>query len=589
MGARMKAYAAQLHLHGSCSEGSGSCLAHDHEAAETGHVDLIWWTDHDFRVANFAKVPGYAFNALQEYATIPNRRGHPSAPTMQTPMTWTRVDATGAVVAPARGAAQDPEAAPLPPAWEESDEVRISGDVVRTGTGSLQLTLPAGGEREAGTQERLYDFVAAVQYHRFPLLSRPIVKLAIYPARGVGTGGEILVRFVFSEQPPDLKQPSLTYAIGGAERAACVEGMEATVPLAWRAGEWNEYSFDPAADVGRLGLPGGLDNSLHRTQIGLRRAGASDEPVVAHFDDLEIAPQVKGTAVLDLHRELLATLPTRVKHLVGIEVSYYGQHINAFGSRVPIPDYQGLLPKALSASEVVEHIHRYGGLACLNHPSRANVDAAAAHLAEQRLFGCELMEVAHGMQGLEERLRLWDRLAQAGMIVTGLGVSDAHTAKQGWRQAPGNPVRWVTRIWAESLAEADLLDALRRGHAFFADPAAFRGDLDMCGPNGARMGDVLVLRAGEAPTLVVRCTGLQAGDLVAWLCNGRLVHAATATKDTLEDEWLPAAPVEGLQAIRVQVHRSRLVNGPWAGIVACGNPVYLTRGVPETSRRVIEC
>ena len=184
---------------------------------------------------------------------------------------------------------------------------------------------------------------------------------------------------------------------------------------------------------------------------------------------------------------------------------------------------------------------------------------------------------------------MWDKLAQAGLVVTGLGVSDAHTAKQGWRPGPGNPVRWVTRIWAESVEEPDLIRGLRRGHVFFADPSAFRGELEMRGPNGAQMGDVLEVRDGKAPALAVRCTGLQAGDLVAWLCNGRLVHAVQATGDAVEDEWRPEAPMAGLQAIRVQVHRPSLVGGAWGGGVACGNPIYLTHEAPATGHRVLEC
>jgi hypothetical protein len=372
--------------------------------------------------------------------------------------------------------------------------------------------------------------------------------------------------------------------------------MGGTIALPWKSGEWNEYTFDLAADVERLRLAGGLDNSLHKVLIGLRRSpsGSSGDasghaPVVAYFDSLEIAPRVKGTAVLDLHRELLAQLPTRVQHLVGIEVSYYGRHINAFGSRVPIPDYQGLLPKALTSAEVVDHIHRHGGLACLNHPPRVDVDTTAAMLAEQGVFGADLMEVAHGIQGLDDRLRLWDRLAQLGRIVTGVGVSDAHTAKQGWRERPGQPVRWVTRIWAESLSEEELLAGLRLGRVFFADPAAFRGTIQLTGPSGAAMGDVLALASAQAPALAVRCEGLQPGDLVAWLCNGHLVYAGSAMGETYEAEWQSSVPVNGLQALRVQIHRPRLAGNRWGGIVACSNPLYLAPAerAPETTHWLV--
>jgi hypothetical protein len=278
-----------------------------------------------------------------------------------------------------------------------------------------------------------------------------------------------------------------------------------------------------------------------------------------------------------------------VKHLVGLEVSYYGTHINAFGSGVPIPDYERLLPKALTSHEVVEHIHRHGGLACLNHPPFGDVERTATALAEQRVYGADLMEVAHGIKGLDERLRLWDRLAQRGQVLTGVGVSDAHTATQGWRERPGQPMRWVTRIWADSLDEDDLLAGLRTGRVFFADPSAFRGTIELRGPGGAAMGDVLGVPVPDAPSIAAHCTGLKAGDLVTWLCNGRLVHATTVDGETYDEEWRPATPVAGLQALRLQVHRPSLAGGPWGGVVVCSNPLYLVpaQQVPETTHRVV--
>jgi predicted metal-dependent phosphoesterase TrpH len=39
-----------MHLHGSFSEGTASMDAHLKQAQRLG-VDVLWWTDHDFRVA----------------------------------------------------------------------------------------------------------------------------------------------------------------------------------------------------------------------------------------------------------------------------------------------------------------------------------------------------------------------------------------------------------------------------------------------------------------------------------------------------------------------------------------------------------
>ena len=39
-----------MHIHGPFSEGSASYAAHLYQAQQNG-VDVIWWTDHDFRIA----------------------------------------------------------------------------------------------------------------------------------------------------------------------------------------------------------------------------------------------------------------------------------------------------------------------------------------------------------------------------------------------------------------------------------------------------------------------------------------------------------------------------------------------------------
>ncbi|HEV2126441.1 MAG TPA: hypothetical protein VGW38_27090, partial [Chloroflexota bacterium] len=453
-------------------------------------------------------------------------------------------------------------------------------------SGSLRLSLPP----TTTTDERdcLYELRMGAHYETFPLLTRPVIRLAVFPEHGVGAGGQVLVRFTLGEQPPDLVNSRLTYVLrdtpAGAELPSHHGPAETIVSLPCRLGEWNEYVLDLAADVQRLGVRGGLDNSLHRLQLGVVSQG---EAVAAHFGHLEVSVAHKGSEVLDLHRQLLSSLPVRVQHYVGLEVSYYGRHITGFGSSVPIPDYEALLPNGLTSEQVVEHIHRHGGLASLCHPPRANAEETAAQLAERRIFGVDMMEVAHGFAGLNERLQLWDRLARHGLIVTGTGVSDAHTAKQGWRVTQTRPVAWVTRIWARSLEESDLLEGLRRGHVFFADPSQFQGDVEITGPGGVEMGDVAITPDDEAtPELEARVTGVRPGDLVAWLCNGALVRVATADGEQVIDRYRPTVPVDRLLAIRLQVHRPARATAAFDGIIACSNPVYLANTPPETGHRI---
>ena len=53
----LQPYSMQLHLHGSMSEGSGSMRGANIRAKEAG-VDILWWTDHDWRMAYHPYPPG---------------------------------------------------------------------------------------------------------------------------------------------------------------------------------------------------------------------------------------------------------------------------------------------------------------------------------------------------------------------------------------------------------------------------------------------------------------------------------------------------------------------------------------------------
>ena len=55
-------YSVQMHLHGSMSEGSGSMRGANVQAKKIG-LDVLWWTDHDWRMAYHTYADGYDFEA----------------------------------------------------------------------------------------------------------------------------------------------------------------------------------------------------------------------------------------------------------------------------------------------------------------------------------------------------------------------------------------------------------------------------------------------------------------------------------------------------------------------------------------------
>ena len=59
------AWSAQLHLHGPFSEGAGSIDSHSYQATDVG-VDLLWWSDHDFRTDSFRAPAHFGFEGRSD-------------------------------------------------------------------------------------------------------------------------------------------------------------------------------------------------------------------------------------------------------------------------------------------------------------------------------------------------------------------------------------------------------------------------------------------------------------------------------------------------------------------------------------------
>ncbi len=533
-------FALQLHTHGSGSEGRASMYAQDYMAAETGFVDGIWWTEHGFRLVNYAKIESVAFSGLDEEHTFPTRDRERAPGTTTISSWWERVD---------------PDDAPKAMA-------EITASRATTGETSLYLTVPGRDDRATAAR---WGLRADNYRERMPLFSRPKIDLAVYPS---GMGCPFL-ELVLSEQPPDLSQPRLVYTFG-ADVSVPVEGdrcVRRTVDVT--ADRWNRVSLEPAADAEALDLPGeGLDNALYQLRLGVRSDG---EPAGAWFDDLRIEPAFIGKELVDIQRELLEELPTRVEHFPGIEISWYGQHVNAFGGDVPVPDYADRDPDTLDTGHVVKHIIEHGGEAGYNHPATSDLDDHAERLIREAAYGVAILEIGRRAEPVADRLELWDRLGEAGVAVTGVGVGDTHHAGSGWVADHPADNWWVTKVWADACKLESLLAGLRAGRAFFARPQAFDGTMEIKDEAGLAMGDATVTT--DAKRLTADLAGGTPGDMVRWICNGEeLTAEPIAAADASIDVTVPAkADVRG---VRWELYRD-YEDREEPALVGASNPVYL--------------
>ena len=495
---------AQLHCHSSI-EGPASIGAHCFEAARAG-VEVVWLTDHDTRISLCIGGPfidRFDFESPELTTTV--ERVASGGKFVQRTVGWhiLRRD-------------------------EHLTDARASLSRERCYTGTQSLCVEAASD-EADEEWRSFviEFKADSKIHSRPLLASPTVGAAVsldaaesvpHAAAGEATA-EAWLDLVLSEQPPDLRQARLRYLlVSDAEGAGGSPDDEDryhthVIPLAAAPNapaSWTRHEIRPGDDA-EAGWRGGVDNALVGLRLGLRlRRGGR---LRLFLDDLTIAHRCAGNELHALQRSLARTLGERygVTCHVAQEISQAGQHKNAWGSGVPLLDY-ATQPSGFTHEHGVDWAQRHGGVFSLNHPfsgyNRRELDEAAREKAlagmietyvGTRASGANTLEVGfpsgrHGFD-LDHYLRLWDGLSLAGVIITGSGSSDAHSARVGWQT--GN--NFATYILAGSTDEDALVAGLRSGNVYMADPIHFRSRLRFGDRAGHRMGQVVGHGSASGP------------------------------------------------------------------------------------------
>lgn len=545
-------YGVQLHVHGSMSEGPASMRAHAAAAERLGGaVDVIWWTDHDWRIAGHTYVTGFDFEqGLSEFEAAPTALKLSQFDGREPLPGWARGEVRPGDDAGGTDSFRKGFSVRRMPAPDARLTLQASEREARSGRRSLHLALDAP---PTGRDALVLGFESDRRRHIASLASGVVLRLSILPV--VVTGDVRFSLRIALSQPLPGERNAMEFLLTPAAAAAppgeaTLEWREpagegdprtrvATIPVPTEPGVWNDWQLDLTGLATRHGL-GGIDNSL--VDLSLVVEVADGGRFEAYVDALGIDRAVLGEPLLAKEREMARDLTTgTLTHHVGQEISY-AAHLNAFGMAVPLADAERH-PHGLSPTEAVEWAHAHGGLVSLNHSfgteytmishrfprSRAALDASIERLIEQRAFGVDLLEVGYRSRGhgLAAFLELWDGLSRAGIPLVGIGVSDSHDADVGWSEGPNNFITW---IHADSVAEPDLLAGLRAGRAFFGDPTLFDGVLDLVSEAGARMGDVVAVDVG--PQVVeVRADGLRAGQSVRVIQDGEVlaVHAAGQT------------------------------------------------------------
>ncbi|PRY32095.1 hypothetical protein [Pseudosporangium ferrugineum] len=551
-----------MHLHGPFSEGGASYEAHLQQARRLG-VDLVWWTDHDWRVAAHDHRRKVHFDGATE---------------LEKGLAWTWTPQTEGVLANAVVTFVPAPAAP--------------GDSGRA------MRLTALGAASAGGI--LWQAGSAWNSAYHTCVADTVLELDVLPEQA-GPDAVLLVQMKLSYHPARGQQPAgeyvLRYRVGGAGQPAYTTlGLLGIVDVPAPAGTWTRLSLRLVEDIARLWpelvAP---DNSMRGLRIGVsagpgRQAGFVVDRLVLRRE------RRAGQGGEELRAEVLEHYAGEyedVKQYRAYEISLV-RHLNWYGGDQTLPPFPS--PPArdddpAAAAKMIDWLHGHGGIVCWNHPMDVETREGLARLMiERHKLGADLVEI--GREPQEDLLWVYDVAARNALFFTAVGASDEHDGVD-WL---AGPERFLTYAWAPSRRRGDVVAALRRGAAWFVDPLYYRGSLDLLAGGRPAMGAVHVTRAATVKVDAV-ATSLPAGSVLE-IVTGAADRAGTRKlAPSVSVQRVPAGsvPAAGFRVkvrpgpgayVRTQV---RLADNR---LVGAGNPVWFlpkapSRGIPSDRRRTL--
>jgi hypothetical protein len=534
--------------------------AHLKQAQRLG-VNVLWWTDHDFRVAALGYREAVRFDGAEE---------------LENGAAWVWLPLTTGEFTSAR---HDFVSAPHSPD-EGGGALRIAATA---GVGPLWATYLLEGQA--------WNFTYSTSY------ADTVLELDVL-AESVGANAQVVVEIGSSYRPETDRrlagQYRLQYRIGAPRGRWTADGGRLGVVGIPTESGWQRITMDLRADHAAL-WPDTVANdaSLKQFRVGVRaRSGATAQAVVDRLRFLRRRRSVAdGMALL---RAAVSEYRGRYPGLTQYAASEISlvNHLNAFGGDGTLPAYKTTQPiknESLAAQRAMTtFLHEHGALVSINHP-RPGADLAST-LVTTRGVGADVIEIGTGAQ-VESLARAFDVAARNAVFLTANGVTDDHEGVD-WLD-PTQP-RWITGTWAESRGSGDLCAAMSAGRAWFYDPLRWVGELDLLVDGHVPMGGVLLTRHRRVP-LQVTATSLPTGgalELVIGQCDRagadqlqplnsvRAVPATSVVSGRWNTDIIRGAGV----FVRVMV---RARNGAVAGF---SNPVWilpahLTGEIPVPANR----
>ena len=441
------------------------------------------------------------------------------------------------------------------------------------------------------------------RWHMSSLLSDLIVSLAYKVKLDDPQNSRFIIEFPLSERPPEYVRASLRLVAGNPEGLADNPHTLA-VPLE-TTGEWQKTDFDMTAlatsDAARIADIGGVDNVFDTVVLRVEaRRGAHVE---AYVDDFSKLRRKDGYQTYENQKEVALELEKKygVKIFVAAEISAAGPHKNCYSTSVPyLPyeksgykltdEYACKLMQSLGLTYSLNHpFVRYNGMDTSSMDLALETDKITSELFENSAHGATLLEIGfpYGRyMPLECHTRLWDNLALGGLILTGYGATDSHSAWEGWydKNDPGfkNGVprgekmfknTFVTWFGVESgkePCEADFVDAMKRGNGYTATPMLIKGGVDFKTESGLPMGSIIISNDKDPIRVKFTMENAHRDWRLVWIENGQRVEEIPLCDGGFEADY-DFIPKKDISLVRAEIYDEDGI------LILLTNPIYYAK------------
>ena len=578
------AYSMAMHVHSSFSEFDGSMQSQLFQAA-ANTVDVLWWTDHDFRME------GTRYRDIVHFTSLDHEKGGPG---QGGPWKWEQVESGPLTVGSGGGIVSVP-CSPNDPVFG----------------GSMHLTAKSTSQQTAK-----FGYLADSQHAQFDYqdnLTGQTLEIDVLLESGWQNGYlELLITTSYHEAAGlrPAGNYSLSYRFvpdGAASRTALGNMGVITIPVKSAGGHnWYTATLTPSDDIAALWPD--LDYRDFSLYLLTLSAASEGDQVNGYFDYLRFNRSLSGDAAFQQQAEMAGALALQypsVQQQQGLEVSLDQPHMSWFGTGVAVPDYNGVGLSNYTqflTETVVPQIHANDGLVSYNHPfgasffrppfKEARQDQMLVATAQALLpgpsrpaaLGADLLEVGYPLRegcDLAHHVALWDIMSRNAIFLTGNGTSDDHWG-QNWFGEVNN---WITWAWAATSSQASLLAALAAGRAWCGSLSGFRGSLDLLVDGSSPMGSVSISKAATRQAALT-ATSVPAGGSVQ-LLQGTVDYAGTSAL-AANTRVIASYPARDLASGSVTTSvdnsrgsfiRSQVLNSGGA-TVGLSNPAWLLRSPP---------